>query len=123
MRRFVAVIGLATTLVSPADAQAPSLADVIAFGTVHHPFFVCVRAHESDEAGGYVAQNPSGDASGAYQFLDSTWAGVWRRLLDREPPTREAWRASPYDQGLAAGAAFIHGEQSHWNGSGCGWGT
>src|SRR5690554_2361534 len=37
------------------------------------PFLTCVRAAESDRSGGYAAQNPRSTASGAYQFLDSTW--------------------------------------------------
>ena len=49
-----------------------------------HPFLVCVRHHESDRgpyphANGYRAQNPSSSASGAYQFLDSTWRVVSSR--------------------------------------------
>ena len=47
----------------------------------NHPFLTCVRAHESDRGpaphiNGYAAKNPSSSASGAYQFLDSTWRNV-----------------------------------------------
>lgn len=49
-----------------------------------HPFLVCVRHFESDRGGypfvgGYGAQNPTSTASGAYQFLDSTWRGASAR--------------------------------------------
>src|SRR6478735_7470380 len=50
-----------------------------------HPFLTCVRHHESDRTGayphirGYTAQNPGSTASGAYQFLDSTWRGASAR--------------------------------------------
>ncbi len=127
MKPFVVAAVAALTLTAhPAGAQDPppaNLADVLAFGTVTHPFFVCVRAHESDMAGGYRAQNRTSTASGAYQFLDSTWVSIWRRLLRTDPPAPKARLASPRDQGLAAAAAFLHGEQAHWRGTDCGWGT
>ena len=49
--------------------------------TQMHPFLVCVRHFESDRGAfpfdrGYAAQNPTSTASGAYQFLDSTWRGA-----------------------------------------------
>jgi hypothetical protein len=49
-----------------------------------HPFLLCVRHFESDRgsfpyAGGYQAQNPTSSASGAYQFIDSTWRGASAR--------------------------------------------
>ena len=62
-----------------------------------HPFLRCVRAHESDTAGGYRAQNPTSTASGAYQFLDSTWRNVapkaghpgWSRAIHAPPRVQD----------------------------------
>src|SRR4029077_14307859 len=36
----------------------------------------CIRAHESDSAGGYQAVSSGGTYRGAYQFLPSTWANT-----------------------------------------------
>jgi hypothetical protein len=49
-----------------------------------HPFLVCVRHFESDRGAypfvrGYGAQNAISTASGAYQFLDSTWRNASAR--------------------------------------------
>ena len=56
----------------------------IVAATQRHPFLTCVRHHESDRgayphANGYGAKNPCSSASGAYQFLDSTWRNVSAR--------------------------------------------
>lgn len=70
-------------------------------------FLACVRAHESDTAGGYSAQNPSSSASGAYQILDSTWQNY------KGYPT--AASAPPHVQDERAQQL----PKSAWNGSGC----
>ena len=56
--------------------------------TQRHPFLTCVRHHESDRGAyphinGYGAQNPYSSASGAYQFIDSTWRNVSARCRSR----------------------------------------
>jgi hypothetical protein len=72
---------------------------------------VCIRAHESDTAGGYSAINPSSGASGAYQALDSTWDGYagYPRAVDAPPEIQDAWAR----EALAAAGT------QPWAGSGC----
>lgn len=51
----------------------------------------CIRKYES--GGNYTAQNPSSTASGAYQFLDSTWqavTGLPGRAMNYSPATQDA---------------------------------
>lgn len=88
------------------------------------PFLLCVRHHESDRGaypyiGGYgTAENPRSTASGAYQFLDSTWrvasnaAGQagYARALDAPWWVQDA---------VAYDLAVVRGQRSHWHGTGC----
>lgn len=81
----------------------------------NHPFLTCVRNHES--GGNYQAQNPSSSASGAYQFLDSTW----RTVSSRAGPggySRAAY-APWYTQDAVALWMYQNGGRSAWNGTGC----
>ncbi|QOI67418.1 hydrolase [Streptomyces phage Beuffert] len=51
----------------------------------------CIRKYES--GGNYRAQNPSSTASGAYQFLDSTWqavTGLPGRAMNYSPAQQDA---------------------------------
>ena len=51
----------------------------------------CIRKYES--GGNYQAQNPSSSASGAYQFIDSTWrslTGRSDRAKDAPPSVQDA---------------------------------
>ena len=83
----------------------------------NHPTLRCIRAHESDTAGGYKAQNPRSSASGAYQYIDGTWRSVSRqagysgysRAVDAPPRVQDA-------------VAYWHINnlgRSAWRGSGC----
>ncbi len=87
-----------------------------------HPFLTCVRQHESDRGpyphlNGYQAKNPRSTASGAYQFLDTTWrnvapkigAGQYGRAMD----------APWWVQDEAAMWMINNGWKSAWNGTGC----
>jgi hypothetical protein len=49
----------------------------------------CIREHESINAGHYDAQNRTSSASGAYQFIDSTW----RHYAAHVPSARKYKRA------------------------------
>lgn len=93
-------------------AQGPSL----------HPFLVCVRRHESDRgayphARGYQAQNPRSTASGAYQFLDSTWRNVSARA--GHGGYSKARHAPMHVQDAVALYTVNSGGRSAWNGTGC----
>lgn len=70
-------------------------------------FLACVRAHESDTAGGYSAQNPTSSASGAYQIIDSTWGNYMGYPTAASAP---AWVQDKRANELP---------RSAWNGSGC----
>lgn len=82
-----------------------------------HPFLVCVRAHESDRAGGYLAQNPRSSASGAYQFLDSTWRNASARA--GYPGYAKARHAPWWVQDAVALHLVENGGRSAWAGTGC----
>jgi hypothetical protein len=84
-----------------------------------HAFARCVRNHESADAGLYLAENPSSSASGAYQFIDSTWRNYASRL---GYSYSRAKYAPPAVQDrvfrLAASESPLH-----WRGTNCGYGT
>ena len=82
-----------------------------------HWFLACVRAHESAEAGLYRAQNPTSTASGAYQFLDSTWRNVAPKA--GFPGYSRAIHAPPRVQDHVALWLYNNGGRSAWNGTGC----
>lgn len=82
-----------------------------------HPVLTCIRRHESDRAGGYTAQNRRSSASGAYQFIDSTWRTAAARA--GHPGYSRAMYAPWYVQDAVALYTINHGGRSHWNGSGC----
>jgi muramidase (phage lysozyme) len=82
-----------------------------------HPTLVCIRRHESDTAGGYRAENPSSTASGAYQFLDSTWRNV--SVRSGNPGYARASQAPWWVQDDVALWVINHGGKSAWRGTGC----
>ncbi|MFO0955521.1 MAG: transglycosylase family protein [Candidatus Saccharibacteria bacterium] len=86
----------------------------------NNSFLVCVRAHESDTAGSYWARNPSSGASGAYQFLDSTWRVVAARAGHGAYAGAPARNAPDWVQdAVAYDTAITRGERRHWHGTGC----
>lgn len=88
----------------------------------HHPFLTCVRHHESDRgpwphANGYRAENPYSSASGAYQFIDSTWRNVSARA--GHPGWTHAAHAPEHIQDAVALWLYNNGGRSAWTGTGC----
>jgi hypothetical protein len=88
-----------------------------------HPFLTCVRRQESDRAGaypyagGYGIANPYSSASGAYQFIDSTWRNVSAKA--GHPGYSRAMFAPWYVQDAVALWLVNNGGRSAWNGTGC----
>jgi hypothetical protein len=84
----------------------------------HNPpggFLACVRRHES--GGNYQAENPVSTASGAYQFLDSTWRTMSARA--GHSGYGHAADAPPHIQDAVAIHTVNSGWSSAWNGTGC----
>lgn len=78
-------------------------------------FLACVRRHES--GGNYQAENPVSTASGAYQFLDSTWRTLSARA--GHSGYGHAASAPPAVQDAVAIYTVNSGWASAWNGTGC----
>jgi hypothetical protein len=84
----------------------------------HNPpggFLACVRRHES--GGNYQAQNPTSTASGAYQYLNSTWRTMSARA--GHSGWGHAADAPPHIQDAVAIHTVNSGWSSAWNGTGC----
>lgn len=76
----------------------------------------CIRAHESDTAGGYAAVSPDGTYRGAYQFHPSTWnataaAADRPDLVGVDPAT-----VSPADQDAIASHLYSQAGSQPWGG-------
>jgi hypothetical protein len=78
-------------------------------------FLACVRRHES--GGNYQAKNPVSTASGAYQFLDSTWRTMSARA--GHSGWGSARHAPPHVQDAVAIYTVNSGWRSAWNGTSC----
>lgn len=73
-------------------------------------YLYALRSHESGKVGGnYRATNPYSSASGAYQYLDSTWAnyGGYRRAKDAPPAVQ--------DKRAAADASRVYAKYKNWD--------
>lgn len=84
-------------------------------------FAQCVISHESRHAGMYTAENPYSSASGAYQFIDSTWRSASRAA--GYPGYARAKYAPPAVQDAVFAYVVAHGGALHWRGTHCGYGT
>lgn len=102
-----------------AAVKAHLQAQAVAAATpAHNPpggFLACVRRHES--GGNYQAQNPTSTASGAYQYLRSTWLTMSARAGHGGYPTARS--APPWVQDAVAIYTVNSGWASAWNGTGC----
>jgi hypothetical protein len=97
--------------VTRSDDPAPDYSGGVPTDGEYGDTLACIRAHESDSAGGYSAVNPSSGAGGAYQALPSTWGGYagYARAQDAPPEIQDQWAR---DAISAAGTR-------PWAGSGC----
>jgi hypothetical protein len=87
-----------------------------------HPFLTCIRHHESDRGAyphtnGYAAENPRSSASGAYQYIDSTWRTVSAQA--GHPGYARAKYAPAWVQDAVTLWVYDHGGAGHWRGTGC----
>ena len=92
-------------------APAPQSSDAVQSTGDNSGTLACIRAHESDSAGGYSAVNSSSGAGGAYQALPSTWDGYggYGRAQDAPPEVQDQW----------ANEAIAASGTRPWAGSGC----
>jgi len=98
---------------SPSSAPAAPASSASSAGTAGGAL-ACIRAHESDSAGGYQAVSSSGTYRGAYQFAQSTWdnsAGAAGRadLVGVDPAS-----ASPADQDAVASYLYSQAGDQPW---------
>lgn len=84
---------------------------------------LCIRRHESINAGHYRAHNASSSAAGAYQMLDSMWQGNarWAKWQGKRVAAR--YTAANHAPAWVQDVVFIHsikrGGAKHWRGTGC----
>ena len=104
--KVVKVPGPTRTVVLSRSQQrtAPKVASK---GTTNHNppggIAACIRKYES--GGNYQAQNPTSTASGAYQFLDTTWqavTGLPGRAMNYSPAQQDAAFYKLWDNGRGA---------------------
>ena len=89
-----------------------------------HPTLACIRHNESavgtafPHATGYNAQNPRSSASGAYQFIDSTWRNITREM-GTGTEYAKARHAPPVVQDAVAYWAIVDPGKyrRHWTGA------
>jgi hypothetical protein len=96
---------------SDSSGSAPDWSGAVPTDGDHGDTLACIRAHESDSAGGYSAVNSSSGAGGAYQALPSTWDGYggYARAQDAPPEVQDQW----------AREAIAASGTRPWTGSGC----
>lgn len=84
---------------------------------------LCIRRHESIEAGHYDARNPSSSAAGAYQMLSATWQGnaKWAKWNGKFVARGydSADQAPAWVQDVVFIHSIKHGGIKAWKGTGC----
>ncbi len=97
--------------VTRTTSPSPDYSGAVPTDGEHSGTLACIRAHESDSAGGYSAVNSSSGAGGAYQALPSTWDGYagYARAQDAPPEIQDQW----------AREAISASGTRPWAGSGC----
>jgi hypothetical protein len=85
--------------------------------------WLCIRRHESIEAGHWRASNPYSSASGAGQWLDSTWRGVARWVKVDGVYVARSYSRAKHAPAWVQDAAFVHvwrhNGLSMWAGTHC----
>jgi hypothetical protein len=76
----------------------------------------CIRAHESDSAGGYQAVSSGGTYRGAYQFLPSTWNTVAASSGRPDLVGVDPASASAADQDAMASSLYASAGSQPWGG-------
>lgn len=105
--KTVKVPGPTRTVVVVSRSQKRTAPKVVSKSTTNHNppggIAACIRKYES--GGNYQAQNPTSTASGAYQFLDSTWqavTGLPGRAMNYSPAQQDAAFYKLWDNGRGA---------------------
>lgn len=84
---------------------------------------LCIRKHESINAGHYTAHNGTSSAAGAYQFLDGTWQGNAKWAKWNGKYVARQYKAANHAPAWVQDIVFIHsikrGGIRAWNGTGC----
>lgn len=84
---------------------------------------LCIRRHESINAGHYASHNGTSSASGAYQYIDSTWQGNARWAKWRGKYVARGYKAANHAPAWVQDVVFVHtiqqGGIKAWRGTGC----
>lgn len=84
---------------------------------------LCIRRHESINAGHYRAHNGTSSAAGAYQMLDRFWRGNAKWAKHDGRYVARHYQAANHAPAWVQDVVFIHsirnGGSSAWRGTGC----
>lgn len=84
---------------------------------------LCIRKHESINAGHYKAANPASSARGAYQFLRATWQGNAKWAKWNGKHVARGYATADSAPAWVQDVVFIHsinnGGIKAWRGTGC----